>query len=91
MHSTKETALEIDCNWNIMPINFSGVVYVKLEKRYHWYLNGQLHREDGPAVEYISGLKQWYLNGKPYSKEEWFEKLTTDEQKDKALFNMDNW
>ena len=24
----------------------------------------QLHREDGPAVEYINGYKEWYLNGK---------------------------
>ena len=28
-----------------------------------WYLNGQLHREDGPAVEYANGDKYWYLNG----------------------------
>lgn len=24
---------------------------------------GQLHREDGPAIEYASGQKEWYLNG----------------------------
>ena len=29
-----------------------------------WCLNGQLHREDGPAVEYADGSKFWYLNGK---------------------------
>ena len=29
-----------------------------------WYLNGKLHREDGPAREYASGDKFWYLNGK---------------------------
>ena len=29
-----------------------------------WYLNGKLHREDGPAVEYSNGTKHWYLNGK---------------------------
>ena len=29
-----------------------------------WYLNGQLHRLDGPAVEWASGSKLWYLNGK---------------------------
>ena len=28
-----------------------------------WFLNGKLHREDGPAVEYANGDKQWYLNG----------------------------
>ena len=29
-----------------------------------WYLNGKLHREDGPAIEYTNGDKCWYLNGK---------------------------
>ena len=29
-----------------------------------WYLNGKLHREDAPAVEYTYGTKKWYLNGK---------------------------
>ena len=28
-----------------------------------WYLNGELHREDGPAYEGSSGDKEWYLNG----------------------------
>jgi hypothetical protein len=27
-----------------------------------WYLNDQLHREDGPAIEYVDGHKAWYLN-----------------------------
>ena len=29
-----------------------------------WRLNGNLHREDGPALEWASGSKSWYLNGK---------------------------
>jgi hypothetical protein len=29
-----------------------------------WYLDGELHREDGPAVEFASGTKEWYLAGK---------------------------
>ena len=28
-----------------------------------WCLNGQLHREDGPAVELSDGYKAWFLNG----------------------------
>jgi hypothetical protein len=28
-----------------------------------WYLNGQYHRTDGPAIEYAWGPKYWYLNG----------------------------
>ena len=28
-----------------------------------WWLNGKLHREDGPAMEWASGGKSWWLNG----------------------------
>jgi hypothetical protein len=27
-----------------------------------WFLNGKLHRTDGPALEYANGHKRWYLN-----------------------------
>jgi hypothetical protein len=29
-----------------------------------WWLNGKLHREDGPAVEVRDIYKVWYINGK---------------------------
>jgi hypothetical protein len=29
-----------------------------------WYLNGKLHREDGPAVIYARGTQMWYSNNK---------------------------
>jgi hypothetical protein len=29
-----------------------------------WYLNGEPHREDGPAVESAYGSKYWYVDGK---------------------------
>ena len=35
-----------------------------------WYLNDNLHREDGPAREYADGTKAWYLNGKKVTEEE---------------------
>lgn len=28
-----------------------------------WWLNGERHREDGPAFEDSNGSKQWYING----------------------------
>ena len=30
----------------------------------NWFLNGRLHREDGPAIEGADGTKHWYLNDK---------------------------
>ena len=29
-----------------------------------WYLNGKLHREDGPAIELANGDKSWWINDK---------------------------
>jgi hypothetical protein len=38
-------------------------------KTYHngykeWWLDGKIHRTDGPAREWVNGTKSWYLNGK---------------------------
>jgi hypothetical protein len=41
-----------------------------------WYKNGELHREDGPAVEYYDGTKKWYLNGFNYTEEEFLKKIS---------------
>ena len=36
-----------------------------------WYnADGQLHRLDGPAVEWANGYKEWYLYGKELSEAE---------------------
>ena len=29
-----------------------------------WFLNGKLHRTDGPAIEYADGGKEWWLDGR---------------------------
>lgn len=31
-----------------------------------WFINGLLHREDGPATEHCDGYKAWYLNGEQH-------------------------
>jgi DNA-binding transcriptional ArsR family regulator len=31
--------------------------------RREWFLNGERHRTDGPAIEYPDGSKAWFLNG----------------------------
>jgi len=49
-------------------IEYTVKVYPNGDKG--WFLNGKLHREDGPAVEYADGHKSWYLNGKEVTEEE---------------------
>jgi hypothetical protein len=41
-------------------IKYEVKVYEDCDK--FWYLNGKLHREDGPAIECSNGYKSWYLN-----------------------------
>jgi hypothetical protein len=42
-----------------------------------YYLNGKMHREDGPAVDYANGNKAWYINDQylPCTTQEQFERL----------------
>lgn len=35
-----------------------------------WYVDGKLHREDGPAIEDANGHKRWFLDGKELTEEE---------------------
>jgi hypothetical protein len=43
-------------------IEYTVKVYPNGHK--YWFLNGKLHREDGPAYEGANGNKSWWLNGK---------------------------
>jgi len=43
-----------------MMIEYTVKVY---DDREEWYLNGQLHRKDGPAIKYSNGEEEWCLNG----------------------------
>ncbi len=36
---------------------------------YYYNEQNQLHREDGPAVEYVNGNKCWHQNGKCHRKD----------------------
>lgn len=44
--------------------------------RCYYDTNGQLHRTDGPAIEYADGSKSWYQNGEYHRTDgpaiEWF-------------------
>ena len=35
----------------------------RLDGAKEWWHNGQIHRLDGPAIEYPNGTKQWWQNG----------------------------
>jgi hypothetical protein len=43
----------------------NGPALVKDGSKY-WYLNGELHRIDDPAIERADGTKRWYVNGKEH-------------------------
>jgi len=47
-----------------------AVEYANGGKGKFWYQNDKLHRLDGPAVEYSDGYKEWYIEGKQLSEEE---------------------
>ena len=47
---------------------FEALKYHRIEvdgdgSRRYYNTNGELHRTDGPAVEYADGDKSWYQNG----------------------------
>jgi hypothetical protein len=73
--------------WNDIPECYTGIVEHPDGIKVWYLLNGRLHREDGPAIEYMDGEKHWYLNGINYSQEEWFEKLSA-EDKLEAIWNL---
>ena len=35
-----------------------------------WFLNGEYHREDGPAVVLYDGSEEWWLNGEMVTEKE---------------------
>jgi hypothetical protein len=48
---------------NPIPDNFTGIAeWGNGEKQ--WYKEGNLHREDGPAIESPDGKKSWHKEGK---------------------------
>jgi len=60
--------------------------YIKGTRTLHREGGPAIDREDGPAIKYYSGRFLWLLEGKVYSKEEWFQSLT-EEQKEKMLYS----
>ena len=38
-----------------------------------WYVNGKLHRINGPAVEHINGSESWWVYDKRYTSNKGFQ------------------
>lgn len=50
---------------NLKLFNFSGIIkYSNGNKA--WLKNNKFHRLNGPAIEFISGEKEWYIQGIRY-------------------------
>jgi len=51
------------------------VMTVGVDGTKRWWVNGQQHRTDGPAAEYVNGYYYWWLNGREYTLEEYCREL----------------
>lgn len=74
---TKEMEILKLKNSEKVPENFTGII--EYTSGFHsgnkyWLKDGKSHREDGPAVEYNDGSKQWWIEGTYYYSEEDFKK-----------------
>ena len=87
-------------NKNALPENFSGVVKFTTTTTdcetdtdtvviyiYH-YRNGELHRDDGPAVLLEGKPHQWWIHGRQYSQEEYAHFLEKKALKEKLESNL---
>ena len=41
----------------------------------YWLFNNKLHRINNPAIEWNDGTKEWYLDGKRYTKKQYYLEL----------------
>ena len=57
-----------------MKVDFDGTKY--------WSLNDKFHREDGPAIEYTDGEKEWWFNGKEVTWQQLFRQANGDLEKE---------
>ncbi len=50
-------------DWDSVPNSFTGIIEFSGGSKW-WLQNKKLHREDGPAIVYSDGYKEWHLGGK---------------------------
>jgi hypothetical protein len=54
----------------------------------YWRLNGKLHRVDGHALEFADGTKEWWLNNKHYSFDDWLTANTYISEEEKLMLKL---
>jgi len=52
-------------SWGDVPDNFTGIAEYPNGNK-HWFKEGKLHREGGPAVEKVNGKKEWWVDDRWY-------------------------
>ena len=56
-----------------------------------WRLpNRNIHRTDGPAVEWTDGYKQWRLDGKYLSFDQWLEQTPGLTDEEKVMYKLEH-
>jgi hypothetical protein len=52
-----------------------------------WFQHDNIHRDDGPAVEYANGSNEWYLHNKCLPFDEWIDKVDMSYE-DKVMMKL---
>jgi hypothetical protein len=60
----KYFSLALECNNSILEA-YAKTIYRRVESKdsIKYYRGNKLHREDGPAIEWANGTKEWFRNG----------------------------
>lgn len=49
-----------------IPKDFTGICKILFDLSINYFEKGNLHREDGPALEYADGFINWFYKGELY-------------------------
>ena len=50
----------------VLDLGEGAKVEIRADGSQSWFLNGQQHRTDGPAVIWANGSQSWWLNGQQH-------------------------
>ena len=61
--SMRDEVAHGDHSFVILDLGDNRTIKITPDGDKFWWVNGKLHRTDGPGIECIDGSKCWYLNG----------------------------